>query len=400
MDAQQSKSLSSHLLKRLSNIFDKYDEKKSGFVHQDKFKEWKKDFKIHEFSWKTNDDGLVSKEHFLQEMTTAILEIANQMTNSPFTKLTDSKTPSTSQFEMRIGDVTNAKTKIDVRYEVNGGISDHFNDVKKSLSWKDETVGIIIKIHSKQAKQAAEKLQVLVDELVQLASAMIPFSQTYIDDLKIEVKHEGDTVFLTLVFKDDFEISHLLFYIAVQDRIFGTHKSNAEVSIEAKHDFNSLLGESKEIIKLVTEGLKIHFHLQTDSTEASLNVIETIPFLTDFKEFGALATLFVQKDFNLSFSIGDLKFKEVVQKLLIPGSADILEFNTGTVQQILPMAAGPAIEMIKNPPMPILTEVHDFFLNHIEANFSVTLKLPILLMTVEVKTGGIKEVYQNLLLQS
>jgi len=256
---------------------------------------------------------------------------------------------------------------------------------------------LVIKIHSDNAAQAKDGLKELIDNALELASAVIPGADLIVSTLNFKYHVEGDYILVgvTTTFPLINEAIKT-FYDIVQSFVTDDFAASLLLEVGFKHDFSSLLNKSKSeganIFQLLLEGflfsLKIKYHAQLPAQlrDVFLNSLATLQMVPKRLRQLILLTLLQNSKLEINLkTLDEASSKLLLQSIGIPMSQ--LKFDD-LLDQAKSMEPGAIISSI-----PPLSQALEFARTNLNANFSIGLKTSKDLLLLQFKTNGIKEVF-------
>jgi len=131
-------------------------------------------------------------------------------------------------------------------------------------------LGIIIRIHSSNPAEGAEKLQGFLDEVLGMAQAMLPPDSApakILNDLDFEVSNSDDVISFGVRVKDDCTNFFVLAILGSLEAYYHRLNQKFHFGVELKHDLHTLFTPGKPLSQLITDGLYIFAHLETNCAD-------------------------------------------------------------------------------------------------------------------------------------
>jgi hypothetical protein len=292
------------------------------------------------------------------------------------------------------GDFAN-QTKVGLNVFYNGeAMTSTWNEFSKGLGLETEEVALVFKFHSDNAEAAKEALKEQIDGAIEMAKALIPGAEEIASTISFKYHTEGDKILLGI--SSDFPlIADALDGIMMISSRFIPETASVQASFELgfKEDLLSIFQKSQanpatDFVQLLLAsfviGLKLKF--SNSIVQQFRQMLWEYYSEGEYKHFPHQARQMLlgmllqnsKAEFNFS-SVDSATFAASAPPL--PKFKDILE---------IPKQMG-AKDMISGIP-PVANAV-ELIKTHLKANIGIAVKIPKGLVTVELQTKGIKEIF-------
>jgi len=302
---------------------------------------------------------------------------------------------STHKVDIKIGDTSSFKTKIELKYFIHGQEeSKHVAHISKNLHFNAESTGVIIRVHANKPQEAAEKIQSLIDNGKEMAGAFYSPDRREMKILGMidfEVTHDDAIVSIVIKVKDDCENIDLLAILTTMEQNYHHFQQYIHIGVELKHDLKSLLGDPMPISNFITDGCWMFAHLKTNYSDFYKEFVNK-KFDTaspQLKPLNSLLQLLLQKNFNLALTLPELKLDSILSTLGVP--SDVLAMDSSIVQMMVPQLFGPFAKIFTDLPNELAQTAVTLLKENLQCNFSVSIKLAEAIFTFHVKTAGVNE---------
>ena len=354
--------------------FEKADENKDGFLDQAEFKICIRLMaeKLMQTSWN------VTEEKFKELM-------------EPFLPITQSNEYTTHTFDIAIGNISNPpKTKLNIKVLLNCKDEEKYlEQIKKGVNYSD--IGVIFRIKSSNPEKTGEKLKNIIHEAKELVnSAFNENDQIHqiVNYLQIEVGFDEERVTVIVRIPKDCTSFHLLNNLLFMKTYIQNFSGQTNVKLSFNNDFHDVLEETNGL-NLIKHGT--HLRIQTNLCNYKLpkRVINVLPNITHFdKVIKAMVSTFLQKNFNLELKIEDVDLEDFLNEHDIKN----LNFDWDKIANKMK----PILAILKNSSLPILQQFLDLFTEEIQTNISISYYIYNYIVTIHLKTSGIKEFIEKL----
>jgi hypothetical protein len=369
---------------QFTEAFDNFDLDKDGFINEAEFK------------YALGHVQNLKFDKFLPGSSTATLQGAEGEAMKKLEHLKTKDYVETShKIDLRVGDTSTIKTKLEFKYLIHGSDeTKHYTHISKNLHFSEESVGVIIRIHANDPRAAQEKIQGLLDNALEMASALLPPDSVpakILNAIDIEVTNDDAVVSIGIRVKEDCDNFFVLATLVTFEQYYHHFQQYLHVGVELKHDLHSLFGEPRKLTTLLTDGLWIFAHLKTNYNEFYKTYLTKLAEKApSFAPINAAVQLFLQKNFNLQLNLPEINIADICGTNCC---GDALQMDTSIVGMMLPMVTGPVTPMIQNPPNEMATTAVDLFKDNLRCNFSFSIKMAEAIFTTHFKTSGLKEIF-------
>jgi Ca2+-binding protein (EF-Hand superfamily) len=308
------------------------------------------------------------------------------------------------KFAIRVGEME-PKTRLDIRGYVGKDAEELFEATKKEMNLSSD-FSIVFRLKAAIAPaEALNNLKETVNGVLNVAKEIFPDEAGPLVDhmFSFEYRHDEENIYFGATSSDEFFASMVQEY--QEQFIQGLDnelKANFQFSFGLKNDFKTLYEKypNQKVVLAFLEGMWLIFESKLNANLLKTVREQTIQMLDLGSEYmsnnmvnGLFMTLMKGTTAELNF--GDLEREKAEEFLKGIGSGDALE-STPTFGDLLDLAKqsepGELISAI-----PFLNEFLQFLRNNIKAEIGISLKIPKLFVVVDLKTAGIREIYDYIM---
>jgi len=220
-----------------------------------------------------------------------------------------------------------------------------------------------------------------------MAEAMLPPDSVpakILKDLDFEVSNSDDVISFGIKVKDECNNFFVLAILASLEAYYHRLNQKFVLGVELKHDLHTLFTAGKPLHQLITDGLYIFAHLETNCSDLLKTAFNKLAEIAHAKPLKALIATVLQKNFHFDITLPEVDGKDFLPPEL--GSMD-----TTSALPMIQMATMGVKPIIENPPVPTLATLTDLGINNLKCNFSFTYKFAEVMLTFHFKTSGVKE---------
>jgi len=267
-------------------------------------------------------------------------------------------------------------------------VSEQFDDFAQTLAITKEQVCFVLKLRSDDPGTAQTLLEEKMEEIVTMATAMIPDAEDFIDGIEFSYGVDGEYVRMAIVCNIPLVTEMVDEYTGMVDSILGD-KFSATIESEGKWGKNiKELLESKisEVYSNFEAQIvaKINGHVIKNFINGLMEGSSVVEHLKP--QHMAMALGFLLKGAKIQLNFGDFDAKSMAQGTPMAAMTEI------PIKDLLTQFAPMASQIIGG--QPIIKDILEFFRDNIKCDVGLMLHAPKGIFSMNFKTEGFKQLYE------